>query len=83
MGKLFYIYRSGLQVSQDRAISFTFHVIVPKLIWNWTSNSEVHIRFGIKELGSWNDCGNFNILRLVKLEEPHVLKINRSLNFYF
>lgn len=60
---MFMVCRSGLEASMDHAVTITFHVIIPKLYWEWDSNSRVCIRFGHERLGNWNDCGDFKVKR--------------------
>lgn len=48
----------GLTAGKDKSIAVTFHVLLPKQIWEWDVNSMMFIKFGDDELGGWNyHCG--------------------------
>ena len=49
----------SLCVPQCKAIKISFHVIVPKCVWEWDDSSSIHIQFGHKNLGYWQNCGEF------------------------
>lgn len=56
----------GFQSSVERSIKITFHALVHLPLWDWSSTSCMHIRFGHKDLGDWKyDCGNMTIHRYV------------------
>ena len=45
----------GLQAAPNISIAVTFHALVHKLLWEWNDTSCMHIRFGHKDLGQWQD----------------------------
>lgn len=54
----------GLTALESQSISVTFHVLLPKPIWEWDANSKMYIRFGHQDLGKWGyDCGPMEIQR--------------------
>ena len=54
----------GLTAPPDQAITVTFHVIVPKPLWEWDDSSSIHMRFGGKKLGDWKqNVGHFDTSR--------------------
>ena len=42
---------AGLKAPPGNSIKVTFHVIVPKPLWEWNEASCIRIRFGHKDLG--------------------------------
>lgn len=46
-------------------MNITFHVVIPKVFWEWDLESRVYIRFGHPKLGEWSDCGEFQERRYV------------------
>ncbi len=40
-------------LSTERSMDVVFHVIIPKLFWEWDSSSQVCLRFGGTDLGDW------------------------------
>lgn len=56
----------GFQSPIERSIKITFHALVHLPLWDWSSTSCMHIRFGHQDLGDWKyDCGNMTIHRYV------------------
>ena len=54
----------GLTASFDKSIRVTFHVIVPKPLWEWNDSSCIHMRFDGKEMGDWKyNVGSFDLSR--------------------
>ena len=50
----------GLNAPPQKSVYLYFHVLVPKVFWEWSSNSSIiGIRFGHPKLGEWTDCGKF------------------------
>lgn len=61
----------GLTAGKDKSVTVTFHVLLPKHIWEWNAKSRMFIRFGDWQLGNWKyDCGPFNE-RCVKFIDVH------------
>lgn len=44
---------SGIHASPDQSLAVTFHVLVPKDVWKWDSNTKMTMRFGDRRLGNW------------------------------
>ena len=56
----------GLQSPVENSVPITFHVLVPLLLWDWDFSSHMHIRFGHKDLGSWEEnCGDMTVHRYI------------------
>ena len=57
---------TGIHISPDKAVTITFHVLVPKAVWNWDQKSRICLHFGHWKLGGWRcDLGQFHEVRYV------------------
>jgi hypothetical protein len=61
---------TGFHPPAEKSLEVTFHVLVPKNVWNWdnTCKSHMHMQFGHPKLGEWKeDVGEFIIKRYIHL----------------
>ena len=55
---------TGFYPPPKKSLEVTFHVLLPKKVWNWDEKSRMHMRFSHPKLGEWKeDVGEFIIKR--------------------
>ena len=57
---------TGFLPPSEKTLKVTFHVLLPKDVWNWDQTSSMHMRFSHPKLGAWNkDVGKFTNKRYI------------------